>query len=305
MEQARADASRQNLPGRSGDAAHVRTGLVLSRLRAVARRNPPGDWRVGRLPVDSRFAPRHAAEASRSGRSREIYSLSWHPDGRTLAVGGQLAGSNAWGIVVESLDGSRSDRLVSEPVQRGVHRGMAAGWTRAHCLDGLADSASIVRKDEGQPPQTILMERGWIRTVRISPDGRWLAYDIERRGPIHVYVVSISGKGERVQVSPRPSESPRWSHDGRRLFFRTGTAMMAVDVRTTGEEIELGAERKLFDAEMASEYAVGPERGLLYVGDRPRRRHADAHSAENAMVRRSRSPDARIGAAPVSASAAR
>ena len=29
--------------------------------------------------------------------------------------------------------------------------------------------------------------------------------------------------------------------------------MMAVDVRATGEQIELGAERKLFDAEMASE----------------------------------------------------
>ena len=73
-----------------------------------------------------------------------------------------------------------------------------------------------------------------------------------------MYVVSISGKGERVAVSPRPGDSPRWSHDGRQLFFRTGTAMMAVDVGRTGEQIELGAERKLFDAEMASEYAVGP-----------------------------------------------
>jgi dipeptidyl aminopeptidase/acylaminoacyl peptidase len=115
-----------------------------------------------------------------------------------------------------------------------------------------------VRKDDGQPLQTILKEGGTVRTVRISPDGRWLAYDSSVSGPVHVYVASISGKGERLQVSPRPGEAPRWSHDGRQLFFRNGTAMMAVDVHSKGEQIDLGPERKLFDAAMAGEYDVAP-----------------------------------------------
>jgi hypothetical protein len=59
-------------------------------------------------------------------------------------------------------------------------------------------------------------------------------------------------------VSPRPGEAPRWSHDGRQLFFRSGTAMMTVEVRETGDRIDLGPERKLFDAEMTGEYVVAP-----------------------------------------------
>jgi eukaryotic-like serine/threonine-protein kinase len=188
----------------------------------------------------------------------EIYSLSWRPDGRTLAAGGQLAGSSAWGIVVDPLDGSRNDPIISEPLREVFTAGWLPGGRTHIAWTSLANGSAIVRKDDDQPPQPILAIRGFVRTVRISPDGRWLAFDTNEGGPTHVYVVSISGKGERVAVSPRPGESPRWSHDGRQLFFRSGTAMMAVDVHETGEQIELGAERKLFDAEMASEYAVGP-----------------------------------------------
>jgi hypothetical protein len=77
-------------------------------------------------------------------------------------------------------------------------------------------------------------------------------------GPFHVYITSISGKGERLQVSPRPGEAPRWSHDGKQLFFRSATAMMAVGVRENGDQIDLAPERKLFDAEMSLEYVVAP-----------------------------------------------
>jgi len=34
--------------------------------------------------------------------------------------------------------------------------------------------------------------------------------------------------------------------------------MMAVDVRESGEQIDFGTERKLFDAAMASEFDVAP-----------------------------------------------
>jgi hypothetical protein len=106
--------------------------------------------------------------------------------------------------------------------------------------------------------QKILTARGVIRTVRISPDGQWLAYDYSDSGPFHVYVVSISGKGERLQVSPRPGDGPHWSYDGRQLFFRAGGSIMAVDVRTKSGTIDFGAERKLFDADVSAEYDVAP-----------------------------------------------
>ena len=64
--------------------------------------------------------------------------------------------------------------------------------------------------------------------------------------------------GGPVQVSARAAEVPRWSHDGKRLFFKSAASMMAVDVRTSGQEIDFVNERKLFDGEIAREYDVAP-----------------------------------------------
>ncbi len=228
-------------------------GFELSR---DGNRLAVGMWDASRSIFDLRRGTRQKVP---SGTVADINSLSWHPDGRRIAGSGPLPGTSAWGVVVESLDGSNRETLISEPPREVF----TAGWLpdgRAHIAwmnIGLS-SASILRKDEGQSPRTILTERGSIRSLRVSPDGRWLAYESSAAGPFHVYVTSISGKGERLQVSPKSVGVPRWSHDGRQLFFLNDTAMMAVDVRTSGDQIELGAERKLFDASMTREYDVAP-----------------------------------------------
>jgi hypothetical protein len=216
-----------------------------------------GLWDGSRSILDLRRGTRQKFP---SGTLSEIGSLSWDPDGRKLAGSGQLVGGSSWGVVVESLDGSSRETLITEAAREVFTAGWLPGG-RAHIAwtnDIGQTGASIMRKDEGHPPQTILTERGAMRTVRLSPDGRWLAYDSSVSGPFHVYVTSISGKGERLQVSPRPADAPRWSHDGRQLFFRNGSAMMAVEVRSTVDQVDLGTERKLFDAPMAWEYDVAP-----------------------------------------------
>jgi dipeptidyl aminopeptidase/acylaminoacyl peptidase len=93
--------------------------------------------------------------------------------------------------------------------------------------------------------------------VRVSPDGRWVAYETTSTGPSHVFVMSTDGGGP-VQVSARTAEVPRWSHDGKTLFFKSDASMVAVDVRTTFQEIDFVNERKLFDGEIAREYDVAP-----------------------------------------------
>jgi dipeptidyl aminopeptidase/acylaminoacyl peptidase len=214
-----------------------------------------GLWDGGRAVLDLRRGTRQKSPNKGMG---EVLALSWHPDGRTLALSGLLVESSTWGIVVDPVHEGRSEPLISEPIDEVFTAGWLPGGRSHVAWKNGPNGASIVRRDEGQPPQTILTGPGSIRSVRISPDGRWLAYESSDSGPFHVHVVSSTGKGDRLQVSPRPSDAPRWSHDGKQLFFRRGTAMMAVDVRSTGEQIDLGAERKLFDAEMASEYAVAP-----------------------------------------------
>jgi dipeptidyl aminopeptidase/acylaminoacyl peptidase len=104
--------------------------------------------------------------------------------------------------------------------------------------------------------QTIIDEPGGVSTVRVSPDGLWLAFDSTMAGQYQVYATSISGKGARVAVTERGGQSPRWSRDGRQLFFRRGGALFAVDAAVSGADIHFGPEREMFKWDVAREYDV-------------------------------------------------
>jgi eukaryotic-like serine/threonine-protein kinase len=213
-----------------------------------------GAWDTSRWIFDVRRGTRQRLAP---GPIADVEHLSWHPDGRRLTVSGPLPGTSAWGVVTDPLDGGTGERLMEEPAAEVMTTGwLPGGRTLIGRLLGDTGS-SIIRKDEGQPAKTILSESASIASIRVSPEGRWLAFDSTSAGPFHIYAIPVTGGG-RVQVSARPADSPRWSRDGRQLFFRSGSSIMAVDVRITGEQIDFVNERKLFDGEIAREYDVAP-----------------------------------------------
>ncbi|MEP6729191.1 MAG: hypothetical protein ABJE10_01070 [bacterium] len=62
-----------------------------------------------------------------------------------------------------------------------------------------------------------------------SPDGRWLAYGSDESGTWEVYVRRFPDDGTKIQVSVSGGRIPRWSLDGRDLFYRTdGQQLMVV-----------------------------------------------------------------------------
>jgi serine/threonine-protein kinase len=60
----------------------------------------------------------------------------------------------------------------------------------------------------------------------LAPNGKWLAYVSSESGREEVYVRSFPGLGAAVQVSEKGGNEPVWARDGRRLFYRTGSALM-------------------------------------------------------------------------------
>ena len=82
--------------------------------------------------------------------------------------------------------------------------------------------------------------------ARLSPDGRWLAYQADESGTWEVYVRSFPESSLRRQVSTNGGSQPRWRGDGRELFYVSDDRkVMSVDVRP-GAEIETSAPRPLF-----------------------------------------------------------
>ena len=53
----------------------------------------------------------------------------------------------------------------------------------------------------------------------VSPDGLWIAYQSDKSGRSEVYVQRFPTGGKESLISQRGGRAPRWSLDGRELFF--------------------------------------------------------------------------------------
>jgi hypothetical protein len=87
---------------------------------------------------------------------------------------------------------------------------------------------------------------------RVSPDGRWLAYNSNQSKRLEVYVVGFPSLNGRWQISANGGDRPVWSRDGRELYFVSpDNKLMAVPV-TTGAQFQPGVPKPLFDVRLAS-----------------------------------------------------
>ena len=106
---------------------------------------------------------------------------------------------------------------------------------------------------------------------RVSPDGQWLAYVSNESGREEVYVRAMAGGG-RFPVSVGGGGEPLWSRDGKRLFYRVGTVLMAASI-ITRPSVQVTARTLLFDGPFATDlfhpnYDVAPD-GETFVLIRP------------------------------------
>ncbi|MCG6927776.1 MAG: hypothetical protein LJF30_21030, partial [Acidobacteria bacterium] len=79
-----------------------------------------------------------------------------------------------------------------------------------------------------------------------SPDGRWIAYVSNETGRPEVYVSSYPPGRGKWQISDNVGDQPRWSGDGRELFFRTDDGIMAVEVDGRGDGFRADKAALLF-----------------------------------------------------------
>ena len=96
---------------------------------------------------------------------------------------------------------------------------------------------------------------------KLSPDGLRLAYESGETGIPEVYVQSFPGKEGKWQISTRGGRRPRWSRDGRELFYLSADdKLVAVDVKS-GTKFEHGVRKPLFGIRVGAEstFDVSPD----------------------------------------------
>jgi serine/threonine-protein kinase len=123
---------------------------------------------------------------------------------------------------------------------------------------------------------------------RLSPDGRWLAYQSDESQRMEVYVRPYPDiEGGRWQVSDGGGTMPEWRSDGRELFYRDGRRVLAVTIEA-GESLETGAPEILFEGlytntPLSSDFLVAPDgsRFLMFKTLNPPESHGELILVQN------------------------
>jgi serine/threonine-protein kinase len=109
-----------------------------------------------------------------------------------------------------------------------------------------------------------------------SPDGHWILYVSNESGQYEAYVRPYPARDGKWQVSNGGGDEPRWSHDGKEIFFRNGGRWMAAAV-SSQPEFTVGKRQVLFEGPYANvggvSYAVSPD-GQRFVVLEPADRDA-------------------------------
>jgi eukaryotic-like serine/threonine-protein kinase len=193
------------------------------------------------------------AQLTSGGRSA---SPLWTPDGTGLIISSRsTVGRDLTVLRVNGTAKPEPIRLPSTflPGASKLPMSWANGGrtliVRQYDLEGQPELWGVALNG-GSEPQPIRPDGG--THGQISPDGRWLAYDVSayRRTDYRlseVYVEAFPTPGPQWKVSSAGGVLPLWSRSGRELFYREGARMMAVSL-TPGERFAAGTPRPLFDA---------------------------------------------------------
>ncbi len=104
--------------------------------------------------------------------------------------------------------------------------------------------------------------------LRLSPDGRFAAFVSDEPGRNEVYVAPFPRLGERVRVTQDGAYAPRWSRDGKELFYLTpDRKLVAVSVSASSPPA-LGPPRTLFTLQGPyrwPSYDVAPDGRFLAI----------------------------------------
>ncbi len=171
----------------------------------------------------------------------------WSPDGRRIAY------ASEWrrrAILARSVHGE--DETVLYETREG--HPFLEDWSRdgtkiafGFYPDNRTTPHGMILSLEGKAP----IPFGETRTLdelHFSPDGAWVAYGASRDDRWEVFVTRAARPGEAWQISTRGGVQPRFSPDGKELYFLEpdGTLVAVEIARGADAEARPGVPRPLF-----------------------------------------------------------
>jgi len=216
----------------------------------------------------------------------------WSRDGSWLyyASTGERQGGRRRAIMRRRSDGSSdAETLVTLDDTREsnlVYLNEIVDGERSAVIEiyGSRGNSQIAKVEMTRDARPVLLfpSSSIVFTGRLSPDGRWLAYVSPESGRPEIYVRSFAGGG-RWQVSTSGGEEPKWSADGRHLYYRYNSVLYGVRVETGKAAFEWSAPSQA----LAGIYNLRTETGISYDVDRQGERFLMVRPAAEATATQS------------------
>jgi serine/threonine protein kinase len=196
----------------------------------------------------------------------------WSTDGRSVIFGHH-------GLFRTSASGGGTHETLLETSQM-THPGRVSPDGRFlpyhfDTTDTLQD-VWVLPLDGSSEPYPIVETPFNDNSPEFSPDGKWIAYNSDQSGRVETYVRPFPDTDRgRWQVSVAGGATPRWSPDGKTLYYLDYLGqdwmLMSVNIRVNGDELETGVAQPLFalpSATLANDsvYDVSPDGETFVVG---------------------------------------
>ncbi len=236
-------SSLQVLPGGRG---------VLFSVRSISNDQPHA--RVVVQPLDG-GARKTLVEGGLDGRYLPTGHLVYVIGGDLFAAPFDLASLSVSGGAVPLVEGIRRSTLVASPAAAQVSysaTGSLAFLPGPHLVSDANVDLALFDRD-GRPTPLGLPPRPY-RSPRVSPDGTFVAFDIEDASGAAVWVYELAGaKSMRQLTFGGKSRHPIWSRDGQWVAFQSD------------REGDLGIFRQRADGSGVAERLTKPERETEHI----------------------------------------
>ena len=204
-----------------------------------------------------------AVSTRMTGPSEAALYPSWHPDGEEIAFM-TLGASDS--ILVRRADGSGDARVLLKRSGVAAPSYSPDGKHIAFYVVDDETTRDLWAIDLSKPDEPFVLLRTPANEAlpRISPDGKFVAYQSDSSGRWEVYVQPFPRGDGRWQISINGGQEPLWNPQGGEIFFAAGDELMTATV-STEPDFRIGKPQRLFSADaIETSFSLARYLGLYY-----------------------------------------